>query len=200
MCRITSVHSFIVNISYVSKTYRSLSRWSSSLELVFGVLLWHASLSDGSKERLAYFWEDTLSHNSFLPSLPLGQPFCSLLSMGVCVLCLRAHFVSLLSSLPIAFDSLAMKHRWKSFFGWSLVALILFLVSFLLSCFAYMLSAASAGGGRHQGLIFFLFPSFSTSILRTSSAIFPSALGARGGHWQLLLWEVGDCPSQHCFV
>ncbi|ERE77083.1 alpha-1,2-mannosyltransferase ALG9 [Cricetulus griseus] len=30
--------------------------------------------------------------------------------------------------LPIAFDSLAMKHRWKSFFHWSLVALILFLV------------------------------------------------------------------------
>ncbi|GAB1294196.1 Alpha-1,2-mannosyltransferase ALG9 [Apodemus speciosus] len=30
--------------------------------------------------------------------------------------------------LPIAFDSLAVKHRWKSFFLWSLVALILFLV------------------------------------------------------------------------
>ncbi|XP_066100547.1 alpha-1,2-mannosyltransferase ALG9 isoform X3 [Saccopteryx bilineata] len=31
-------------------------------------------------------------------------------------------------SLPIAFDLLVMKHRWKSFFHWSLVALILFLV------------------------------------------------------------------------
>ncbi|EHH23416.1 hypothetical protein EGK_06884 [Macaca mulatta] len=30
--------------------------------------------------------------------------------------------------LPIAFDLLVMKHRWKSFFHWSLVALILFLV------------------------------------------------------------------------
>nr|XP_012604999.1 alpha-1,2-mannosyltransferase ALG9 isoform X3 [Microcebus murinus] len=30
--------------------------------------------------------------------------------------------------LPIAFDLLIMKHRWKSFFHWSLVALILFLV------------------------------------------------------------------------
>ncbi|XP_059123825.1 alpha-1,2-mannosyltransferase ALG9 isoform X1 [Peromyscus eremicus] len=30
--------------------------------------------------------------------------------------------------LPIAFDSLALKNRWKSFFHWSLVALILFLV------------------------------------------------------------------------
>uniref|UniRef100_A0A8C7A2K8 Mannosyltransferase n=1 Tax=Neovison vison TaxID=452646 RepID=A0A8C7A2K8_NEOVI len=38
------------------------------------------------------------------------------------------HFVSLLNSLPIAFDLLVMKHRWKSFFHWSLVALILFLV------------------------------------------------------------------------
>ena len=30
--------------------------------------------------------------------------------------------------LPIAFDLLVMKHRWKSFFRWSLVALMLFLV------------------------------------------------------------------------
>uniref|UniRef100_A0ABK0LJG1 Mannosyltransferase n=3 Tax=Rattus norvegicus TaxID=10116 RepID=A0ABK0LJG1_RAT len=30
--------------------------------------------------------------------------------------------------LPIAFDLLAMKHRWKSFFLWSLAALVLFLV------------------------------------------------------------------------
>ncbi|XP_057551196.1 alpha-1,2-mannosyltransferase ALG9 isoform X7 [Hippopotamus amphibius kiboko] len=30
--------------------------------------------------------------------------------------------------LPIAFDLLVMKHRWKSFFHWSLVALMLFLV------------------------------------------------------------------------
>uniref|UniRef100_G3QE41 Mannosyltransferase n=3 Tax=Gorilla gorilla gorilla TaxID=9595 RepID=G3QE41_GORGO len=30
--------------------------------------------------------------------------------------------------LPIAFDLLVMKHRWKSFFRWSLMALILFLV------------------------------------------------------------------------
>ncbi|XP_029771550.1 alpha-1,2-mannosyltransferase ALG9 [Suricata suricatta] len=30
--------------------------------------------------------------------------------------------------LPIAFDLLVVKHRWKSFFHWSLVALILFLV------------------------------------------------------------------------
>ncbi|XP_021571967.1 alpha-1,2-mannosyltransferase ALG9 [Carlito syrichta] len=30
--------------------------------------------------------------------------------------------------LPIAFDLLVMKHKWKSFFHWSLVALILFLV------------------------------------------------------------------------
>ncbi|XP_058302502.1 alpha-1,2-mannosyltransferase ALG9 isoform X3 [Hylobates moloch] len=30
--------------------------------------------------------------------------------------------------LPIAFDLLVMKHRWKSFFHWSLMALILFLV------------------------------------------------------------------------
>ncbi|XP_006151043.2 alpha-1,2-mannosyltransferase ALG9 isoform X2 [Tupaia chinensis] len=30
--------------------------------------------------------------------------------------------------LPIAFDLLVLKHRWKSFFHWSLVALILFLV------------------------------------------------------------------------
>ncbi|XP_026938135.1 alpha-1,2-mannosyltransferase ALG9 isoform X1 [Sagmatias obliquidens] len=30
--------------------------------------------------------------------------------------------------LPIAFDLLVMKHRWKSFFHWSLVALMIFLV------------------------------------------------------------------------
>jgi len=30
--------------------------------------------------------------------------------------------------LPIAFDLLVVKHRWKSFFHWFLVALILFLV------------------------------------------------------------------------
>lgn len=33
-----------------------------------------------------------------------------------------------LSVLPIAFDLLIMKQRWKSFFHWSLVALVLFLV------------------------------------------------------------------------
>ncbi|XP_063492589.1 alpha-1,2-mannosyltransferase ALG9 isoform X8 [Symphalangus syndactylus] len=36
--------------------------------------------------------------------------------------------VLLIISLPIAFDLLVMKHRWKSFFHWSLMALILFLV------------------------------------------------------------------------
>lgn len=78
-------------------------------------------------------WESRLVLCSAKTCVTLSQVFSTLPTSSVL----------LLNSLPIAFDSLALKHRWKSFFHWSLVALILFLVSFLFSVFALMFEVAS---------------------------------------------------------
>lgn len=99
--------------------------------------------------------------------------------------------VALLNSLPIAFDFLVMKRRWKSLFHWSLVALILFLVSFLflLFCSEVLMKNFDVGkrtlrpnSGFHSevyivsiGRMFFQ----SETQLR---CIFCSVLGASGGH------------------
>lgn len=153
---------------YIYNTYRSVSRWSSSICLFLGHL-WHTS-PDGSSERPAYFWEDVLSHTSFLSSQPLGKLFGSMLSIDLCgsvpsVQCFTNTFLCfLLNSLPIAFDSLALKHRWKSFFHWSLVALVLFLVSFLFSVFALMFEVASDVAKETSGAHFIFH-----------SEVFPSA-------------------------
>ncbi|KAK1336348.1 hypothetical protein QTO34_004154, partial [Cnephaeus nilssonii] len=54
-------------------------------------------------------------------------------SVWLLVLLLETCYSQFCTSLPIAFDLLVMKHRWKSFLHWSLVALILFLFV-LLAC------------------------------------------------------------------
>lgn len=108
--------------------------------------------------------------------------------------------VFLLNSLPIAFDSLALKHRWKSFLHWSLVALVLFLVSPVFCVCSHVWSSFWCGKGNIRSSFYFSFWSFSISILKSTNAVFSFTLGACGGHWQLLLWEVGGCSSQHCPV
>ena len=133
------------------------------LSICISCALWNASSSDESLKRSHfYFWEDTLSCTTFFPHSNCWRHLIrnSAWVMCECVLFESVFWVfnsplsvSLLNSLPIAFDLLIMKQRWKSFFHWSLVALMLFLVSCLFTLFgSKVLTKATCGVDGKENL------------------------------------------------
>lgn len=100
--------------------------------------------------------------------------------------------------LPIAFDLLILKQRWKSFLNWCVVSLILFLVSACNNAKREWIGLAIEGVGSIKQITWSFWavqPKASGTL--NNRCFLPGALGSCG---QLLLWEAGSCTSQHCFI
>lgn len=100
--------------------------------------------------------------------------------------------------LPIAFDFLILKQRWKSFLNWCVVSLILFLVSACNNAEREWIWLAIERVGSVKKITWSFWAVWPKAFGTWSNRCFLS--GALGSCGQLLLWEAGSCTSQHCFI